>query len=253
MATVDTEELVDAACPAIGTLGHAFYFVPDTLKRGKELGLDGFRFYFLGRGGVLGDVEARVVASAFGYFEPSLVAHTWDSARQKVEPRRAGREYVECAHHFGRSHFSAIPALTEFCDAAEAVVCAADPAGLALFAGWSAEPLPDDAPARAMQLVAVLRELRGSAHLVAVRAVGLSPCAAHYLRRPKDFTIFGWKKEDMPPVSDEDRRRLADCDRLTDELVAPAYGVLDHAGRQALLHGLDNLRAACVDGPTTSP
>ena len=53
-------ELVQAACPKIGSLGGAFYFDKETLAKGKELGLDGFRFYFLGRGGVLGDVEPRV-------------------------------------------------------------------------------------------------------------------------------------------------------------------------------------------------
>ncbi|MGI9594675.1 MAG: helix-turn-helix domain-containing protein, partial [Acidimicrobiales bacterium] len=52
----------------IGAAGAAFYVNPDTLARGKELGLDGFRFYVLGRGGVMGDVPAKVVESAFGYF-----------------------------------------------------------------------------------------------------------------------------------------------------------------------------------------
>ena len=41
----------------LGQIGQAYYFHPDTLARGKELGLDGFRWYMLGRGGVLGDVE----------------------------------------------------------------------------------------------------------------------------------------------------------------------------------------------------
>ncbi len=61
------EEFMATAHPTIGTLGFAFYVVPETLERGKALGLDGFRFYFLGRGGVSGDVEAPVVKSAFGY------------------------------------------------------------------------------------------------------------------------------------------------------------------------------------------
>ncbi len=74
-------ELVQAACPKIASLGAAFYFNPETVAKGKELGLDGFRFYFLGRGGVLGDVEARVVRSAFGYFAPELVDKMWNSSR----------------------------------------------------------------------------------------------------------------------------------------------------------------------------
>ena len=47
------------ATDVIGPIGAAFYFHPDTVARGKEAGLDGFRFYILGRGGVLGDVEDR--------------------------------------------------------------------------------------------------------------------------------------------------------------------------------------------------
>ncbi len=67
-------ELVQSACPKIGSLGSAHYFDREiTVPRGKELGLDGFRFYFLGRGGVLGDVEARVVRSAFGYAEAPAI------------------------------------------------------------------------------------------------------------------------------------------------------------------------------------
>ena len=60
-----------------------FYFAPSTVAVGKEHGLDGFRFYFLGRGGVLGDVESQVVASAFGYFEPGLGDKMWDVGQRE--------------------------------------------------------------------------------------------------------------------------------------------------------------------------
>lgn len=240
---MDTGALLDAACPAIGTLGSAFYFTPETLARGRELGLDGYRFYFLGRGGVLGDVEAPVVTSAFGYFSPSLVAHLWDTARTIVPPRQAARDYLGCAHGMARRLLGEAGDLSGFCDAAEAVATAADVAALALFAGVMGEPLPDDRPARAMQLLVALRELRGSAHLVAVRAVGLSPKVAHYLRRPDDFARFGWR-EDPPATSEGDRRRLAEADRLTDRLLDPAFSVLDEVGRQDLLEGLARVGAA---------
>src|SRR5216683_7134757 len=145
------DDLVHAACAPIAKLGSAFYFQPETLARGKEHGIDGFRFYMLGRGGVLGDVEARVIASAFGYFHPALIERLWTSARQKMAPRDAGRLYLECCRDFGRHRLSEIPNLDAFCAAADAINTAADPAGLALYAGVSAEPLADDLPARAMQ------------------------------------------------------------------------------------------------------
>jgi hypothetical protein len=233
------DELLARVSPVVASAGSAFYFTDETLARGREIGLDGFRFYFLGRGGVLGDVEATVVASAFGYFEPGLVAHMWNTARARagVAPRDAARAYFECAHDLGRSALTGMGDAGAYCEAAEAVVTAAEPAGLALFSGMIGEPVPDALAARAMHLTILLRELRGSAHLLAVRASGLSPRTAHYLRRPKDFGMFGWKEGDVPQVGDVERRRLAAADALTDELLRPAFGVLDEDGARALLEG----------------
>jgi hypothetical protein len=236
------EQLVQTASPIIGAMGSAFYFDRATLARGKELGLDGFRFYVLGRGGVLGDVEPAVVTSAFGYFHPATIERMWTTAREKVAPRDAGRAYIACCQEFGRTHFADVEGLDAFCRAAEAVNQAADPAGLALYAAASSEPLADDPPARAMQLVTVLRELRGSAHLVAVLASGLSPNVAHYLRRPGEYKNFGWGDE-PPPVSDDDRSKQAAADALTDRLVLPAYSAPDAGGADALVAGLKAMQA----------
>jgi hypothetical protein len=240
------EELVAQACPTIGTLGSAFYFAPETLARGKELGLDGFRFYFLGRGGVLGDVEPAVVQSAFGYFETALVAKIWTSARERAQgtPREIGRAYIEAGQEFGRRHFAALPGLDGFCAAAEKVVAGVSPAGLALFAALAAEPLASDSPARAMQLVAVLRELRGSEHLVAVVAAGVSPSVAHYFRRPGDFATFGYAEADAPALTDADRAAMAAVDATTDRLMAAAFGVLADPEREALAAGVRRMAGA---------
>src|SRR5271165_1835259 len=137
-----TQELVAAAGPKIGRLGSSFHFVAETTAQGEKLGLDVFEFYFVGRGGVLGDVEARVVTSAFGFFKPQLVEAMWNTARTKISPRDAGRAYLECAREWGRAHLSHLGGeLDAFCKAAEAVNAAADPVGLSLYAGASAEPL----------------------------------------------------------------------------------------------------------------
>lgn len=237
------EDLVHAACPPIARLGSAFYFKPETLAKGKEHGLDGFRFYMLGRGGVLGDVEAPVIASAFGYFHPALIERLWTSARQKMAPRDAGRLYLECCRDFGRSRLSEIANLDAFCAAAGAVNAAADKAGLALYAGVSAEPLADDLPARAMQLITVLREFRGSAHLAAVIASGVTPQVAHYLKRPDDYAAFGWGDE-PPAVTDEDRANYESAESLTDRMVLPAYSAVDEAGADALVAGLTAIAPA---------
>lgn len=244
------QELVREVGPLVADIGYRYYFAPETEAVGTDLGLDLFSFYFLGRGGVLGDVESPVVAAAFGYFNPDVVSLLWNGARCKVAPRDAARQHLRCCAEFGRRHLAGVGGLEAFCAAAEAVHGAAQRsvAALALYAGMAAEPIPEDLPARAMHLVAMLREHRGSTHLVAVVAAGIDPAVAHYLRRPHDWDLFGWTEDQVPTVTDIDRRRLADVDATTDRLVAPAYAVLDDAGRRALVDGMHALRDVLGEG-----
>lgn len=248
-----TAEVVASASPQIGAIGGAYYFTDETIATGREHGLDGYRFYFLGRGGVLGDVQAPVVGSAFGYFHPGLVEKMWTTGRERTElsPREVGRLYLQCCHDFGRRHLTDVAGLDGFCAAASEVNDAAGRAGLALYAAISAEPLPDDTAARAMQLAAVLREFRGSTHLLAVLATdGIDPATAHGIRRPNYWTTFGYDEDARPVGTDAQRDALAAADELTDRLVAPAFDVLDQDGRAALLTGLDAMGQA-MPGPAT--
>ena len=151
---------------------------------------------------------------------------------------------MECCAEFGRTRLSAVDDLEGFCTAAGAVNDAADPVGLALYSGIKSVPLADDLPARAMQLVTVLREFRGSAHLIAIRAAGLDDKTAHCIRRPADVALFGWTDADAAEITDADRAKLVAADEITDRLVLPAYAVLDEAGREALVAGLDRIAAA---------
>ncbi len=240
----DTDKVVAEAGKKIGAMGSAFYFTEPAVSKGAELGIGTLRLYFLGRGGVLGDVDAPVVHSAFGYFKAEFLAAQWDKGRAKVPPPEAARVYMECCAEFGRSKLSGTDGLAGLCDAMAAVNDAADPTSLALYAGIQAMPLADDLPGRAMQLVAVLREYRGSAHLVAIVAQRLDPMIAHYIRRPEMFGAFGYGEDEVPEVNDEDRAKLAGADALTDAIVARAYGVLDEPQREALLGGLAAMERA---------
>jgi hypothetical protein len=238
-----TRALIESACPDINTLGSAFYFIPETTAVGKEHGLDGFRFYILGRGGVLGDVEAPVIESAFGWWSPEIIDKMWNSARVKMAPREAGHLYMQCAQTLGRAKFGEVAGLPQFCASAEKIVQAANPAGLALFAGTAAEPLADDLPARAMQFLVILREFRGSAHILAVLAEGVTPKVAHAAHRPDMVKSFGWGEEEVA-VTEADRAALDAAESLTDELVSPAYSVLDAKEAAAFLVTLADLKAA---------
>lgn len=222
---MDATEVIAATSPVFAVHGAVWYFTPATLAAGREVGLDGMRFYLCGRGGVLGDVDWRVVAAAFGYFHPAVVARLWTTARERCDVATAVAAHLGACAAWGRERYGEVAGTDAFCGAAGRLVeaAAADLGGLPLFAGYAAQPLPDDAPGRAAVLVATLRELRGSAHLAAVVASGLPTAVAHAIRRPDDLATFGWRGDEAPVPTDEDRRRLAEADRMTDEALLRAF------------------------------
>ena len=219
-------QFVQQVCPLINDCGWAYYFTPETIERGKELGLGGMVFYVAGRGGMLGDCEGEVVAAAFGYFNPPVVVGAWEKAKQAAPIRDIGRAYFECAAQHGRMKLSNIANLESFNALATKVNDAADPDGLPLYATYKYAEFATDAPGRAMQLVATLREFRGSAHLLAIRAMGLTSKQAHFVKRPNDIAMFGWTEADTPLIDEEVRQKMREIEDLTDRLVAQAYSVL---------------------------
>lgn len=237
-------DLVRQACPIINDTGWAYYFTPETQAKGAELGLKGPMFYFAGRGGVLGDCDADVVTAAFGYFNPAVIRRAWESATSIRPAREIGRAHFECCANLGRQKLGGVANLAAFVEAADTVNQAAEPDGLALYAAFKAEPLAQDLAGRAMQLVAVLREFRGSAHLIAVRASGLTTKQAHFSKRPNDVAMFGWTPEDAPVLDDDVANKMKAAEDLTDQIVLPAYSVLDDAGARALLDGARAIKAA---------
>jgi hypothetical protein len=241
---MNNKELLDAVCPTIGALGAAFYFIPETAALGKELGLGGMEFYVQGRGGQLGDTDGHAVAAAFGYFSPALIKSVWDAACAKCAPRKAGAAHLEAAANLGRAKLANIPNLDAFVAAMDKVNNAANPEGLGLYAAIRTETLASDAAGRAMQLIAVLREFRGSAHLVALRAVGIDGKVAHAFKRPDMWKQFGYAEDDMPVIDDAVKAKMAQAETLTDSICESAYVVLSDAERTALVAGLDAAKAA---------
>lgn len=246
LAPVEPRDVISAIAGRTAAIGAAAYFHPDTMARGKELGLDGFRFYFLGRGGVLGDVEPEVVISAFGYFEPGLVATMWNSGKERIAPRAAAREFLACNADLGRAHFADVDGLDAYNEAAAAVVSATDLAGLTLFAAVVGETVPEDTPAAAIHHAVLLRELRGSAHLLAIRASGVTAAVAHAVTRPDDVAMFGYAEP--PVVTDGDRAAMVRAEELTDELLVPSFSVLDDDAAEALVAGTRAMHAALTSG-----
>ena len=238
------EELNSIVCPIINDNSYKYYFSQSTIDTGKSLGLKGMEFYVAGRGGALGDCEGSVVAAAFGYFNPIIINAAWTLAIAKHPARTIGSMHYECAAVVGREKLSALPNLAEFVSAMQKVFDAMDPDGLALFAAFKSLPLVNDLPGRAMQLAASLREYRGSAHLVAVRASGVSGIQAHFIKRPKDMKNFGWSESEYPIVNDETRARMVAAEKLTDALCIAPYSVLNETERASLVAGARAFEAA---------
>jgi hypothetical protein len=236
-------ELVRRGHTLVSDLGGLFYFAPGSLRRAAALGLSPSQWYFLGRGGALGDVDAAVIDSALGYFAPWVVRKHWDSGRAVVPPHVVARAHIECCQDFGRHHLNGAPFLASFVPAAAKVLAAASPVALPLFAGVKCFALADDLPGAAMQAVAMIREFGGGTHLLAVAVMGLEPKKAHWLTRPDAWANFGYRADDLPQVSELDKQLLRQADELTRKLLEPAYSVLEGTECLDLLRGLTGMKS----------
>ena len=232
------DELIATVAPLLSNVGASFYFTPETTARGSALGLDWVQWYVGGRGGAMGSPNAATVHAAFGYFNPVLVERQWNAAAAVMSPADIGLAHYESAADHGRLQFATVDGLDRFNDAAAQVVAACPDDGLPLFAGYRSLPTVDDSAGLAMQHIVLLREMRGSAHLAAVRAAGLDPKTAHIAKRPDAVKLFGWDPADIPHIDDVVLAKMAEAETMTNAIVAPAFAVLDEDGRDALAHGV---------------
>ena len=234
-----------ATSKAIHDVGSAFMLHQETMARAAENGYENpFAFYFAGRGGVLGDVDAEVVYSAFGWFAPAVVRPMWEAGVAVHGAREASVRYFGACAEWGRAHLGGVDGLERFADLAERVVSAAETSGRPLFAGWKVEPRVSDGPGRAMQLVHVMREWRGANHLVATTASGLNPLEAILSEDGEgQAKFFGWA-EPFPAVTEEMKGRRQEAEAITDRLCGPAYEVLSGPERGEFVALVNAISAA---------
>lgn len=221
---------------------------PETLGPCKDAGYpNGFVYYGLGRGGVLGDVDADVVTAAFGFFAPELVRGIWESGVGVEGPRNSARRYGQACAAFGRARLGDWAGARRFGDLAAKVVAAAPLPGMSLFAAWKHEPVPVDDAGRAYFYTHILREWRGSAHVVAVASSGLSAHEAIVAGpgNEEQAKFFGWT-EPLGDVSHLAGKRNA-AEQHTDELCAATLDkALTATERGELATLVDELFAAIV-------
>jgi hypothetical protein len=244
---VDVDDGVTFAAAAgtlVSSLGGGFMISSQAKAFAKGHGLRGWAAYVVGRGSVLGDVDADVVTAAFGFWPSDVVRESWDAGRAAVPLGEAITGYAAACHEWGRQRYADLDDAGRLAELLSWVVDGCDVAGLPLFAGWRAVDLPGDDPARLNQLLHVAREHRGGTHLLAVLASGLSPLQA-VLTGPGGHTnasFFGWEE----PFEDVSGHVLArsHAEVLTNQLVSPAYDVLGHDERVELLTLLERASQA---------
>ena len=246
-------ETSQALADPIGFLGGRWMASKATYAYGAQFGFQGRAFYYLGRGGALGDALPETVSSAMAFFPAAYVEQLWVEARALMAPHEALAHFSECCWTWGRQRLSTAPSLARTAELLEQVVDQADAPLLSLFAGWRAAPRPDDPPARVAHLAHVLREYRGGCHAVAVRAAGLTPLEATVSGRfgPSGAQSIGWEGE-LPEVTDDVRERRAAAEALTDQLVAYAFEALDPAECRELVSLMGELTDA-VAASSASP
>ena len=226
-------------------IGTAIYLSPDVFGWAAGWGWPtAFAFYFSGRGGVLGDVDANVVCSAFGWFEPAMVKTLFEEGAAVAGAHAAAQRMAEAHALWGQKHLADVKGLDQIVSVTETLVDGLEASGLPLFTGWRAAPRADDAAGRAAQLMQILREWRGGLHLVATTAVGLTPLEAILTNEgPGQAKFFGWPE----PFADSAslRHKHDEAEAITDQLAATALTrVLGLDQFEAFEAGVAALRAA---------
>ena len=210
-----------------------------TNERGRELGLTAAhnQFWIVGRAGVLGDGPAEVAIGGLGFLGPDAVRASWNALPAGLSHLAVAQAYADCCTDWGRSELARFDQadMARLDELGRRVIDAASPALGSVFAGWKAIAQPSDsAAARVALTIHVLRELRGGAHIVAVLASGITPLdavlaspAAAPRTGPEWAEHLQWKGPFRDPAEVRDARLAAE--RLTSELLVPAFGALTEA------------------------
>ena len=97
----------------IHDIGTAIYLSPDIMGWAAEWGWSNpFAFYFAGRGGMLGDVGADVVTSAFGWFEPNAVQAMYAEGVGVAGAKEAAARMAEAHGRWGEKHYADVKGWT---------------------------------------------------------------------------------------------------------------------------------------------
>ena len=243
---MNATELSIVTADPIQVLGMSFYFDPLTAARAKELGLNVYEFYGLGRGGVLGNATLEDIDRAFTFFHWDTLSFLWESARAKADPVVTADEYVKAAYAFADRTFAAVPeaVLIGFAAATQKVVDAVGAGSHHLFDGYRRFDVPPNARHAAYLGTILLRELRGGVHIDAVAQVGLTPTQACYLQDASLFALHGYGESDAPTVTPDLEAKKVAAEVLTAQAMADYFACLSEDECQQIADGTNAMFAA---------
>ena len=195
----------------ITTMFHAFvYFAPEAAEEYEAVGVQGRSGYFASRSAPLGPVSAEVVTATFYNFSPDLVRSAIDGVWDHVTPDEVQRARWRAAARILDTTVAEAMTdadLAEALDVVESRVAALSYAGRPLAAANASVLRLLDEPEfsgngllRLWQLVTILREWRGDAHIGLLIAEPLDGCectvvSEHLFQRPgtsRPRTRHGW-------------------------------------------------------------
>lgn len=221
MSNTDMADAVATAGSAMEQAVSIFMLHPETFGESIAAGYQNpLAGYVAGRGGVLGEATGATVSSVFAVFEPIGLGAMWEEGIAVRGAAGAAELYWDQAAGFGRRYLAGAEGLDRLAALGEKIIAATPAAGLPLFAGWRTMPLAEDAPARALQVMFILRELRAGVHFNALTISGIEPVEAHMLNKGAQYTrMFGWpepfadgaeKKERYAEIEDVTNRRMTE-------------------------------------------
>ncbi len=233
MSALETAQLT---AQFIGDIPSNFMIDPNTYKRGSELGFQGMDFYVGGRGGALGDVDGRVVAASFFFFNPQMIVDAWNSSLNVMDRRSAGNEFARCAHAWAEQHFSDAIDFDRLASLLAQINNNVNPAGAPLFAGWLSLDKPQTPKSRVIHELNALRELRGAYHQAAILATGISPREAVAIKTPYMLGIYGWDSPDsQAEPEDLPTQDWQQAEQITNQLTSKVFEVLAQDEQQELV------------------
>jgi hypothetical protein len=190
---------IDTMDGRINQRGADLFFDELAIKYGADHGVDNFLvLYGAGRAGVMGDVTAAQVVSAFGFFEPGLVHKMWSSMEPDVRPSAVAEVFAAALAAAARERWDEAPAAV-VATVGRKVADRVTALGMPLFAGWRDVAVPGDPIGAAAVTVMTLRELRGDIHIQSIAASGVEPLEADFFTRGEQgVQLHGWK----PPYPD---------------------------------------------------